>query len=154
MADFRLRPARESDAPGIKALIRAVHINPLGLDWRRFIVAESQEMPILGCGQVKPHPGNLRELASIAVWPEYRGRGIARKIIEDLLSSEEGPLYLMCASPVCPLYEKFDFHFMNMHEMPPYFRRMIRLTDLMRTLAPDAPRIMVLKRDATREFRD
>lgn len=146
MDDFQLRPAQAADASGIKALIRAVHINPMGLDWHRFIVAESYEAPILGCGQVKPHGGGLKELASIAVWPEYRGRGIARQIIETLIAEHPGTLYLMCATPVCSLYEKFGFHVMNATEAPRYFSRMISLAGFASALVPGAPQIRVMRR--------
>lgn len=146
MDDFQLRPAQASDAPGIKSLIRSVHINPMGLDWQRFIIAESQEAPILGCGQVKPHTGGIWELASIAVWPQYRGRGIARQIIETLLAGHPGALYLMCAAPICPLYEKFGFHLLNASEVPRYFRRMSRLAGIAGALVPGAPQILVMRR--------
>jgi hypothetical protein len=33
------RPAQASDEAAIKALIRAVNINPMGLKWPRFLVA-------------------------------------------------------------------------------------------------------------------
>ena len=59
MAEFFLRPATEADEPEIKALIRQVRINPLGLDWRRFTVTangpvrgEDKEMDkMIACAQ-------------------------------------------------------------------------------------------------------
>ena len=69
MADYHLQAATAEQETAVKSLIRAVHINPLGLDWRRFVVAVDEEGAVIGCGQVKPHGDGTRELASIAVAP-------------------------------------------------------------------------------------
>ena len=49
------RPAQASDEAAIKALIRAVNINPIGLKWQRFMVAVDENGRLIGCGQIKPH---------------------------------------------------------------------------------------------------
>ena len=36
---IRIRPARETEAAQIRDLIHLVGINPIGLDWKRFVVA-------------------------------------------------------------------------------------------------------------------
>lgn len=147
MADFRLRAATAADEHKIKALIRAVQINPMGLDWRRFVIAESAQGGMMGCGQVKPHGGCVSELASIAVWEQYRGQGVARAIIEHLLGQNPGTLYLMCMSPLGPLYEKFGFREIQQKEMPSYFRRMARLARVMMSLSRSGEYPMVMERD-------
>lgn len=38
MPSYRLQAAASVHQNAIKALIRAARINPLGLDWRRFVV--------------------------------------------------------------------------------------------------------------------
>jgi N-acetylglutamate synthase-like GNAT family acetyltransferase len=146
VAEFHLRPAALSDAPAIKALIRAVQINPMGLDWRRFIVAESGTGQLLGCGQIKPHEPGVFELASIAVWPEHRGKGIARAVIEELLERHPGRLYLMTMSTMAPLYEKFGFSEIPRAEMPRYFRRMTSLVMLMIKLTRERDHLIVMRR--------
>src|SRR5512142_861341 len=103
--DFVLRPATSDDAAAIRRLIRLVKINPLGLDWRRFALAVDDLGNMLGCGQLKPHEDGLLELASIAVVPEQRGNGVARAIIEHLISIAPRPLYLTCRSHLGPFYE-------------------------------------------------
>ncbi len=60
----------------------------MGLDWRRFLVAVTPQGEMVGCGQIKPQ-GDLRMLASIAVLPAWRGRGVARRIIERLLAESQ-----------------------------------------------------------------
>jgi N-acetylglutamate synthase-like GNAT family acetyltransferase len=109
MTNFSLRPARETESAQIKELIHSVGINPMDLDWKRFIVAVNDRDEMIGCGQIKPHGKDILELASLAVYPEHRGKGVARAMLKYLLKDSPRPLYLMCESSVGPLYEKFGF---------------------------------------------
>lgn len=127
MTDYTLRPAREMDANAIKHLIHSVGINPMNLDWRHFIVAVDGQNQVIATGQIKPHSGNIFELASIAVVPERRGEGIARAVIEYLLKESPQPLYLTCRSRLEPLYEKFGFRPVAYEEMPRYYQRLSKL---------------------------
>ena len=145
MADFTLRPATVGDFSAIRRLIHRVQINPTGLDWRRFVVAVDGFGRMLGCGQLKPHGSDLVELASIAVEPSYRHRGVARAIIEHLLSQAPRPLYLTCRSSLGPLYEKWGFRIIGMDEMPAYFRRLARLVSMMPALAARGETLLIMK---------
>ena len=120
---FSLRPAQRSDAARIRRLIWQVRINPTGLDWRHFWVAVDRKDQLLGCGQLKPHSDGSLELASIAVQPQQRGQGIARAMIERLVAQAARPLYLRCAAPLQPFYERFDFQVITLDEMPASFQR-------------------------------
>ncbi len=140
-----IRRARETDAAPIRDLIHLVGINPLDLDWKRFVVAVNKRDEMIGCGQLKPHGRGVLELASIAVYPEHQGKGIARAIIEHLLNESPRPLYLMCQSALGPFYEKFGFHEIDSSEMPPYFRRMSKLAGLAFTLAGREERLLIMK---------
>lgn len=140
-----IRPARESDSAQIRGLIYSTGINPMGLDWKRFIVAVDEHDEMIGCGQLKPHGQDLLELASIAVYPEQRGKGIARAIIEHLLKHSPRPLYLMCESSLGPLYEKFGFRAISYEEMPRYFQRISKLAGLATTLARREERLLIMK---------
>src|SRR5512134_639290 len=117
-----IRPARESDSAQIRGLIYSTGINPMGLDWRRFIVAVDERDEMIGCGQLKPHGQDILELASIAVYPEHQGKGVGRLIIEHLLKNSPRPLYLMCESSNGSLYERFGFREISQEEMPRYFQ--------------------------------
>ena len=131
MADYHLQAATAKQETAVKSLIRAVHINPLGLDWRRFVVAVDAHGAVIGCGQVKPHGDGSRELASIAVVPGWRRQGVARAIIQRLQSEHAPPLWLTCVSTLTPFYAPFGF--VEVREtavMPPYFRRVYRLFGL------------------------
>jgi N-acetylglutamate synthase-like GNAT family acetyltransferase len=142
---FHLRSAVEGDFPDIRNLIRLTGINPLGLDWRRFLVAETDGGRFIGCGQLKPHGDGSVELASIAVEEEYRGRGVARAVIERLLAYSPRPLYLMCRVDLEPLYRKFGFRPIEPADMPPYFRRIRRIIGAVVSLAGrEGPLIMRL----------
>ncbi len=145
MPNFILRPAHEVDFSSIKGLIHLTGINPMGLDWKRFVVAVNDQDEMLGCGQLKPHGVGVLELASIAVFPEHRGKGIARAIIAHLLMNSPRPLYLMCESSNGPLYEKFDFRGIPYEEMPRYFQRMSKLAGLATSLARREERLLIMK---------
>ncbi len=145
MSEFNLRTAVESDSPRIRALIHRVGINPMDLDWRRFVIAESPGSPFLGCGQLKQHQDGSFELASLAVEEAYRGQGVARAIVEHFLAHSPRPLYLMCQPSLDPFYEKFGFQVIKLEEMPLYFRRILRLVKILVLLTKhSAPSVMRL----------
>ena len=145
MADFRLRPAAASDSPAIKDLIHRVAINPMDLDWHRFVLAVDSSGRLLGCGQLKPHGRDVIELASIAVEPSHRGQGVARAVIEHLLAAGPRPLYLTCRSRLGRFYEKWGFQALAADDMPPYFRRLARLAGVFGRLMDDRLLVMTLK---------
>jgi len=145
MVRYTLRPARESESGQIKALIHSVGINPMGLDWKRFILAVDDLDEIIGCGQLKPHGKEILELASIAVVPEHRGKGIARAVIEHLLKDSPRPLYLTCVSSIGPLYEKFGFVSLSQVEMPRYYQRLRKLAMALMHLSSRNDELLVMK---------
>jgi N-acetylglutamate synthase-like GNAT family acetyltransferase len=145
MINFSLRPARETESAQIKALIHLVGINPMDLDWKRFVVATNDQDEMIGCCQLKPHGKDILELASLAVYPEQRGKGVGRALIEYLLKASPRPLYLMCESSLGPLYEKFGFREIPYGEMPRYFQRISKLAGLVTTLARREERLLVMK---------
>lgn len=145
MIEYEIRPALESESAQIKALIHEVGINPTGLDWRRFLVAVNGAGRLIGCGQIKPHGKDILELASIAVLPDYRGQGIARKIIEVLLEQNPHPLYLMCAEHNGPMYVKFGFREIEGHEMPNYFQRIKKLFDVAKAVRRVDEGLLIMK---------
>jgi N-acetylglutamate synthase-like GNAT family acetyltransferase len=141
---FRLRPAVKVDAPAIRKLIWQAHINPMSLDWERFIVAVNEQDQVIGCAQIKPHYDGTHELASIAVQPEQRCRGIARALIEQLLSDSPRPLYLTCRSSLQPLYEKFGFRVLAPQEMTTYFHRLWRFVRIWTLLSRRTETMLVM----------
>lgn len=145
MTNFTLRPASESESRQIKDLIHLVGINPMDLDWKRFVVAVDADDRIIGTGQIKPHGKEILELASIAVQPEFQGQGIARDIIEHLLKDSPRPLFLTCLSTMEPLYQKFGFVSLSHEEMPRYYQRLSKLANTMMTFTRRDERMLVMK---------
>ena len=139
-----LRPAGPEDEARIKQLVHNAHINPIGLNWERFILATTGEGAVIGCGQIKPHRDGTRELASIVVDPDWRGQGVAGLIIEHLSAVQPGELYLTCRGSLESFYNRFGFVALSPEEMPPYFLRISRLVGLLDVfgLAQEGLRVM------------
>ena len=150
-----LRTACKNDAHAIRDLIRKVNINPMDLDWRRFILAVDDLENIIACGQLKPHGTEIIELASIAVVPEWRKRGIARLVIEYLLEkAPPGPIYLTCRSSLEPFYKRFGFMPLAFENMPPYYRRISRLMTLLLRLSHRDEFLSVMRWEKPGEHQD
>lgn len=132
--DIRLRPATVADQPTITAIIREAGINPFGLKWERFLLADDNGQ-IVGTGQIKPHGDGSFELASIAVIPERHGQGIGSQIVRALMvhhsQTTGGTLYLTCESTNEDFYTRFGFERIERAEMTPYFRRLSRIGGLL-----------------------
>ncbi|MGW8226422.1 MAG: GNAT family N-acetyltransferase [Anaerolineales bacterium] len=143
---FNIRPATEEDAPVIRNLVRIGQINPTGLKWERFMVAESEDGQVIGCCQVKQHRDGSDELASLVVDPDWRGQGIARALIEYFLEIYKGDLFLMCRSSLGRLYEKFGFREVPHEGLPRYFQRIMALMGLFERMRSDGLRVLVMLR--------
>jgi N-acetylglutamate synthase-like GNAT family acetyltransferase len=129
-----IRAALAADQSTITAIIRRARLNPMALHWQRFLLAES-EGQIIGTVQVKPHGDGTRELASLAVIPEWQGQGVGTALMQAALARETGPLYLTCASPLEGYYTRFGFRPLASAELTPYFRRLARLVGVLTALA-------------------
>jgi N-acetylglutamate synthase-like GNAT family acetyltransferase len=145
MAEYTLRRATEADARAIKQLIHLVDINPMSLDWRRFVIAVDTSDRLIGCGQLKLHGKNIVELASIATQPEQRGKGIASAIIDQLLAEAPRPLYLTCLSHMEPFYQRWGFRALTPKEMPGYFRRLAQAAGMLSPLLGNSERMLVME---------
>ncbi|HSH04359.1 MAG TPA: GNAT family N-acetyltransferase, partial [Anaerolineae bacterium] len=87
----KLRAGVAADEAEIKGLIKEYGLNPLGLDWRRFLVAVDGAGNFVGCGQLKPHGDGSLELASLAVVRAWREKGVGRLLMEGLMRRGERP---------------------------------------------------------------
>jgi N-acetylglutamate synthase-like GNAT family acetyltransferase len=146
LVEFYICPAVRDDFPVIRSLIQGVKINPTGLVWKRFLVAVTLNGDLLGCGQIKHHADGSREIASIAVQEHARGLGVARAVIEALLTLEpQRPLHLMCRSRLESLYKKFGFHPIELKEMPTFFQRIIRFERIFNSKSQPDNRLLVMR---------
>lgn len=150
-----LRAATAADQPAIDALIKGLHLFGLNIKWPHFVVAvDDATQQIVAMGQIKRHGDRSYELASIGTAPGYRGRGLARQIIEYLLAQHPGELYLMCVSTMGTFYEPFGFRPVAFDAMPPYFKRMHRLAAAARLLDKTGPTLLVMRRAGDGEAGD
>jgi amino-acid N-acetyltransferase len=124
---YAIRRAAEADQATITRLVRGAGINPFDLRWPRFLVAD-EDGQVIGAVQIKRHGDGSRELASLAVIPERGGQGVGSALVRALLATETGPVYLTCADRLEGYYARFGFRRLEPAEMPPYFRRLSRLT--------------------------
>jgi N-acetylglutamate synthase-like GNAT family acetyltransferase len=145
---YKLRPASESDRGAIRSLIREAGINPLGLDWRRFLLAVEGGDRIIGCGQIRVHRDGSSELASIAVREDRRGCGVATGIILRLLEGAAPPLWLICRGELTSFYQPFGFKKVeDVIEIPEGWRRvrvLVRALRIFRKIGGQGS-IMIMK---------
>ena len=141
---YSLRPATADDQSTIVALIHEVGINPMSLDWPRFVVAV-EDGQVIGCGQIKPHR-DCRELASIAVRPERQAQGVGSAIVWALLARETGPLYLICRRHRQRYYERFGFARIGWSELPGSFRPLYAIGAPLTRLFPVDRRLTMMRR--------
>lgn len=145
-----LRPAVEADAGTIRSMVRRARLNPLGLDWHRFLVATGPGDEIIGCVQVKPHGAEIVELASLVVLPARRHQGVARALIQQLQELHAPPLWLMCRAELIGFYEMHDFQWVHdVAMLPDYFRRIRRLVGLFDRLTPTENRLAIMVWEGT-----
>lgn len=131
LAAYEIRPARAADEHTIKSIVRAARISPFGLDWSRFLVARLTDgQAIIGVGQIKHHRDGSRELASVAVVPEYRRQGVASALIRALVEQEEQTLFLTCRRELRSFYQRFGFEMVPRSALPPFLNRIYLVATL------------------------
>ena len=117
----QIRAAVAADSPAIRRIVYAARLNPLDLDWRRFLVAERAGR-IVGTLQVRRHDDGTRELASLAVVRGAQATGLGAALIAALRERESPPLYLYCAPRLVGYYERFGFRPVAIRDLPPGLR--------------------------------
>lgn len=144
---IQLRQATAGDAAQIKHMVRQERLNPLGIKWQRFWLAVDTAGKITGCAQMKRHRDGSYELASLVVTPDWRGNGVARALIEQLVSTCSGEVFLTCRAGLGVFYRRFGFEVVEFAEMPPYFQRIWRLAALFEVLGPGDEKLAVMRRN-------
>jgi amino-acid N-acetyltransferase len=83
--DIRITAAGETDVPFIKALLRGADLPVEGVDdhWKTFVVAKDGGR-VVACGGSEAYQFAAL-IRSIAVDPEYRGKGLGRRVVRQLL---------------------------------------------------------------------
>lgn len=114
---MKVRAAGVKDLPGIIALLTPVEGDQERLRADQFAVAEADGGSIIGCGRLKPYRGFV-ELASIAIAEEWRGQGVGRAIVAQLLAGRKGQVYLMCEDNRLDFFSQFEFVVLRGNQMP------------------------------------
>jgi len=150
-----IRKAGREDRFVIKARVYRACLNPIGLDWRRFVVAEADGR-IIGFRQVRILRDGTREVASGVVLPTFRRRGVGRRLMESLLERESGPLYLMCDGKWAHYYREFGFQPVDRRCLPSSFLNEYRILKAVfetasRLFLGERMRLVAMKREGSGE---
>lgn len=152
-APVAIRPAAPHDQDPIRALVRGERLNPTGLDWPHFIVAED-ERGIVGAVQLRRHADGARELGSLVVAPAARGQGIATRLVDTLLAPQRDSVLMITDGAHAGHFRRWGFRTIDAREAPRSVRfnhrmgRLARLLSLLRRLPPR--RLVVLQRPPLR----
>lgn len=120
-------------------------LNPVALDWRRFVVLVTPQGEVAACCQVKPHGDGSRELSSLVTRPAWRRQGLGGRLVRHWQAVSEPPLYLTCRASLEPYYQRFGFRSLAAEEMTPYFAKIHRWAERLFRLVgrPNSLRVMV-----------
>jgi amino-acid N-acetyltransferase len=119
---FTIRRATPRDQLAITTLVRNEHLNPIDLDWRRFVIA-TDESGVLGAVQLRKHADRSRELASLAVRHDARKRGVAARLIDRLLARIATRVLMITGAAFAAHYERWGFRPIEPAKAPAAVRR-------------------------------
>ena len=119
---FTIRRAREPDEHAITTLVRSERLNPLDLDWRRFVLAVDPS-GIVGAVQLRMHDNDSRELGSLVVRRDARGRGIAARLIDTLLAPVATRVWMITGAAFAAHYARWGFRRIEPSAAPAGVRR-------------------------------
>lgn len=140
---LHIREATAADHQPIVQIVRAARINPTGLAWPRFLVAE-EAGHLVGTIQVKPHRDQTRELASLAVLPAYQGRGVGSALVRAIQARYAFPLYLTCLDTLESYYARLDFRRVEPRDLPPVLGRVFFSFNLILGVTQRDERLLVM----------
>ena len=118
-----IRSAEKADRWLIIRRVLREGLDPTKLDWRRFVVAETEAGEILGIAQMKDLGDSVQEFGSLIVEAAARGQGIGAALIRHLVSASTAPVYLLCGERNVDYYLRFGFRELLESEMPAPLRR-------------------------------
>jgi N-acetylglutamate synthase-like GNAT family acetyltransferase len=119
---FTIRRAREPDEYAIWSLVRSERLNPLDLDWRRFVLAIDPS-GIVGAVQLRLHDDDSRELGSLVVRHDARSRGVAARLIDALLARVATRVWMITGAAFAAHYARWGFRRIEPSTAPASVRR-------------------------------
>lgn len=141
---YHIRPATAADHAAIVSIVRAARINPTGLRWPRFLVAESGGT-VIGTVQLKPHRDGAVELASLAVLPAHQGVGVGGALARAAQARGPRPLYLTCASRLEGYYRRLGFRRVEPRALPRDLGRLYVAGNILLALSRQPVRLLVMR---------
>lgn len=108
LSAITIRQGLRSDQGSVEELVASERLNPNGIHAENFLLAADGER-VIGAVQVRCHPDGARELGSLVVRPEYRGRGIAGNLIDALLAREVCSVFMITGSGGSRRYGRWGF---------------------------------------------
>ncbi|MDI9394872.1 MAG: GNAT family N-acetyltransferase [Euryarchaeota archaeon] len=104
MTEILIRKAEKKDLLSIQRLLSTYFLDMEGLEPEDFVLAEREGKAIACAAPVRGRSGekNFLEIHSIAVHPNFRGKGIGTRLMHYLINNLEGQD--TPDNPVCKLY--------------------------------------------------
>ena len=128
-----LRQATSADIWSIRLLVLRAKLDPTQIRWQQFWVIECSGN-IVACGQLRDYSG-VKELGSLVVLPNWRGRGLGSVLTQHLIESCSQPLYLECLGErLANFYHNFGFFPVTWQELPRSLQKKFRISQLAKTL--------------------
>lgn len=101
--------AEANDILEVRELLQSARGDTSNISFEQFVVAKDNDK-LIGCVRIKKLEDEVLELASLAVEEEYRGQGIGKKLVEEVLKQQtKRPVYLMCFKDRKGFYDKVGF---------------------------------------------
>jgi amino-acid N-acetyltransferase len=107
-------------------LVRSERLNPTQLNWPNFMVA-ADEHRLVGAVQLRKHFDGSREIGSLVVRKEWRGQGIASRLIDALISRDDGRLLAIANEDSAAHFERRGFRRIEPDAAPAAIRRNYRM---------------------------
>ena len=104
---MNLRVALPDESAWINERYASVRFMPSDLTREIVVVAEIDGAPA-GIGRLVPY-GEVYELGGMLVFEEFRGRGVARALIDELLRRADRDVYCIPFADLTELYESAGF---------------------------------------------
>ncbi|WP_284977100.1 amino-acid N-acetyltransferase [Arthrobacter sp. efr-133-TYG-104] len=120
---FSLRPARTSDVAAIKRLVAPLAEQRILMaketvayyeSLQEFRIAESSDGEVIGCGALHVMWEDLAEIRTLAAADSWRGRGVGRVLVEDLLAAAKaiGVSRVFCLTFEVDFFKRHGFEVM------------------------------------------
>lgn len=118
MNNTEYKKAEEKDQGKILDLLEMNDGDRENISAGQFVVAK-ENGAVIGCIRIKELSAGTSELASLVVDENYRGNGIGKKLVGEMLKQyQKRPVYLLCDLKNAGFYEKCGFKIIDGKFLP------------------------------------